>query len=235
MRTRRSTPGTAGSSSARTLPGTSVHVEVEDTGVGMSAEAQQHVFERFYRGAGSGCGGVRPRSRDRAPGGAQSRRPGRARVDAGRRDASCGSCSSGHACARRCWRDLGSSVLVVDDDPGVLDVVSFMLRREGFEVDEERMGRRRLQRRATSDYDIVILDVMLPGDVGDRRLPRAALGERRADPDADRTRRGDRPRARPRARRRRLRDEAVLDGGAASAACARSCDAASSIARPAAA
>ncbi len=30
--------------------GTAVHVEVEDTGVGMSAESQQHVFDRFYRG-----------------------------------------------------------------------------------------------------------------------------------------------------------------------------------------
>jgi signal transduction histidine kinase len=30
--------------------GTSVVVEVEDTGVGMSAETQQHVFDRFFRG-----------------------------------------------------------------------------------------------------------------------------------------------------------------------------------------
>jgi signal transduction histidine kinase len=30
--------------------GTAVNVEVEDTGVGMSAETQQHVFDRFYRG-----------------------------------------------------------------------------------------------------------------------------------------------------------------------------------------
>jgi signal transduction histidine kinase/HAMP domain-containing protein len=32
--------------------GTSVLVEVEDTGTGMSAETQQHVFDRFYRGQG---------------------------------------------------------------------------------------------------------------------------------------------------------------------------------------
>jgi signal transduction histidine kinase len=30
--------------------GTAVNVEVEDTGVGMTAETQQHVFDRFYRG-----------------------------------------------------------------------------------------------------------------------------------------------------------------------------------------
>src|SRR4029079_4727878 len=37
--------------------GTSIRVEVEDTGVGMSAETQQHVFDRFYRGRGRDAGG----------------------------------------------------------------------------------------------------------------------------------------------------------------------------------
>jgi two-component system, OmpR family, response regulator RegX3 len=54
------------------------------------------------------------------------------------------------------------SVLVVDDDPGVLDVVAFTLRREGFDVDEERDGRTALDAARARDYDIVILDVMLP-------------------------------------------------------------------------
>jgi len=55
-----------------------------------------------------------------------------------------------------------STVLVVDDDPGVLDVVAFTLRREGFDVDEERDGVRALEAARAHDYDIVILDVMLP-------------------------------------------------------------------------
>ena len=55
-----------------------------------------------------------------------------------------------------------STVLVVDDDPGVLDVVAFTLRREGFDVDEECDGARALEAARTRDYDIVILDVMLP-------------------------------------------------------------------------
>jgi len=59
-----------------------------------------------------------------------------------------------------------SSVLVVDDDPGVLDVVSFMLRREGFDVDEEREGAAALAAARDRRYDIVILDVMLPGMSG---------------------------------------------------------------------
>jgi two-component system, OmpR family, response regulator RegX3 len=56
----------------------------------------------------------------------------------------------------------GTSVLVVDDDPGVLDVVAFTLRREGFDVDEERDGAAALTAARARSYDIVILDVMLP-------------------------------------------------------------------------
>ncbi len=58
------------------------------------------------------------------------------------------------------------SILVVDDDPGVLDVVAFMLRREGFDVDEERDGAAALDAARDRRYDIVILDVMLPGMSG---------------------------------------------------------------------
>jgi two-component system, OmpR family, response regulator RegX3 len=54
-----------------------------------------------------------------------------------------------------------STVLVVDDDPGVLDVVAFTLRREGFDVDEESDGMRALAAARAREYDIVILDVML--------------------------------------------------------------------------
>jgi two-component system response regulator RegX3 len=59
-----------------------------------------------------------------------------------------------------------STVLLVDDDPGVLDVVAFMLRREGFDVDEERDGTAALEAARTKAYDIVVLDVMLPGTSG---------------------------------------------------------------------
>ena len=58
--------------------------------------------------------------------------------------------------------NAGSSILVVDDDPGVLDVVAFTLRREGFAVDEERDGAAALVAARTRSYDIVILDIMLP-------------------------------------------------------------------------
>ena len=56
----------------------------------------------------------------------------------------------------------GTNILLVDDDPGVLDVVAFTLRREGFEVDEERDGPAALEAARARRYDIVILDIMLP-------------------------------------------------------------------------
>ncbi len=56
-----------------------------------------------------------------------------------------------------------TSILVVDDDPGVLDVVAFTLRREGFDVDEQRDGTAGLEAARAQSYDIVILDIMLPG------------------------------------------------------------------------
>jgi DNA-binding response OmpR family regulator len=54
-------------------------------------------------------------------------------------------------------------ILVVDDDPGVLDVVAFTLRREGFDVDEQTDGTAGLEAARAQSYDIVILDIMLPG------------------------------------------------------------------------
>ena len=61
---------------------------------------------------------------------------------------------------------VAQRILVVDDDPGVLDVVAFMLRSEGFDVDEEKDGGAALEAAREHRYDIVILDVMLPGISG---------------------------------------------------------------------
>jgi DNA-binding response OmpR family regulator len=54
-------------------------------------------------------------------------------------------------------------ILLVDDDPGVRDVVAFTLRREGYDVDEERDGPAALEAGRRERYALVILDVMLPG------------------------------------------------------------------------
>jgi two-component system response regulator RegX3 len=52
--------------------------------------------------------------------------------------------------------------LLVDDDPGVCEVVTYALQREGFEVDAAADGESALDNARESRYDVVILDLMLP-------------------------------------------------------------------------
>jgi two-component system, OmpR family, response regulator len=56
----------------------------------------------------------------------------------------------------------GPRVLVVDDEPSIVDAVATSLRYEGFTVDEARTGRRALAQAQEDPPDLVILDVMLP-------------------------------------------------------------------------
>jgi DNA-binding response OmpR family regulator len=55
-----------------------------------------------------------------------------------------------------------SSLLVVEDDPTVADVVTRYLEREGFEVTWCADGAEGLQRALDTQPDLVVLDVMLP-------------------------------------------------------------------------
>ncbi len=54
-------------------------------------------------------------------------------------------------------------ILVVDDEPSIVDSVSTALRYEGFEVDTATTGRAALAAAQEGTPDLVILDVMLPG------------------------------------------------------------------------
>ena len=56
----------------------------------------------------------------------------------------------------------GPRVLVVDDEPSIVDAVATSLRYEGFTVDEAITGRRALAQAQEDPPDLVILDVMLP-------------------------------------------------------------------------
>ena len=53
-------------------------------------------------------------------------------------------------------------VLVVDDEPSIVDAVATVLRYEGFEVEEASTGRAGLSKCQEQSFDAVILDVMLP-------------------------------------------------------------------------
>ena len=56
-----------------------------------------------------------------------------------------------------------TTVLVVDDDPTVREVVATYLRRDGLEVLEAADGPAALEADAASTPDLVVLDLMLPG------------------------------------------------------------------------
>lgn len=53
-------------------------------------------------------------------------------------------------------------ILVVDDDPGVLESVSRLLRAGGFEVLEASDGAEGLELLRESDVDLVMLDIFMP-------------------------------------------------------------------------
>ncbi|MGE0464493.1 MAG: sigma-54-dependent transcriptional regulator [Vicinamibacterales bacterium] len=72
-----------------------------------------------------------------------------------------------------------AAILVVDDEPGVRSSVAGVLRDEGFEVDAASTGEECLARVAERAYDVILLDIWLPGIDGLTTLQR--LGERQVD------------------------------------------------------
>jgi len=59
-------------------------------------------------------------------------------------------------------RSVTGRVLVVDDDPDILDALSEILEVEGYEVQRARNGREALQRLEHAPPDLVLLDLMMP-------------------------------------------------------------------------
>ena len=110
-------------------------------------------------------------------------------------------------------------ILVVDDEPAVRDVARARAAPRGL---RGRRSRRTASEALRGARDATARrDRARRADAAARRprgLPPAARGGRpHADPDADRARRGRRPRRRPRRRRRRLPRQAVRARGAARA------------------
>ena len=56
----------------------------------------------------------------------------------------------------------GAKILVVDDEPAIVDAVATALRYEGFEVEEATNGRDALSTALSFEPDLVVLDWMLP-------------------------------------------------------------------------
>jgi DNA-binding response OmpR family regulator len=58
---------------------------------------------------------------------------------------------------------MGRRTLVVEDDADIVELVTHYLEREGFAVEAVGDGRTALDRLRTTAYDLLILDVQLPG------------------------------------------------------------------------
>lgn len=61
---------------------------------------------------------------------------------------------------------MGKSVLLIEDEPNIIEAVSFILSRDGWEVNTHSNGQTALAAIAAKKPDVVILDVMLPGSSG---------------------------------------------------------------------
>jgi two-component system nitrogen regulation response regulator NtrX len=72
-----------------------------------------------------------------------------------------------------------NSILIVDDEPGVRSALSGVLRDEGYDVDSAESGEACLDRLARQAYDVVVLDIWLPGMDGLATLSR--MRERQID------------------------------------------------------
>src|SRR5574342_977845 len=72
---------------------------------------------------------------------------------------------------------MKSTVLIVDDEAGVRSALSGVLRDEGYAVDSVESGEACLDRVLRAPYDVIVLDIWLPGIHGLATLAR--LRERR--------------------------------------------------------
>ena len=57
-------------------------------------------------------------------------------------------------------------VLVVDDEPRILDIVKYFLEQGGYEVEGVTTGEKALAAARRTTFDVAVLDIVLDGDSG---------------------------------------------------------------------
>jgi len=58
---------------------------------------------------------------------------------------------------------MNNKILIVDDEPDIVDLVSYNLKKDGFRVTTASDGEAALHKIRKEKYDLVVLDLMLPG------------------------------------------------------------------------
>src|SRR5215470_14923956 len=70
------------------------------------------------------------------------------------------------------WALARSTLLVIDDEPNILTTVRRSLELEGYAVEVAGSAASGLGKIADNDIDLVLLDVMMPGESGLEVLPK---------------------------------------------------------------
>ena len=56
-----------------------------------------------------------------------------------------------------------NKVLVVEDDPDILELLRYNLRKAGYDIVEAASGEQALEKAVSTPCDVILLDIMLPG------------------------------------------------------------------------
>ena len=65
--------------------------------------------------------------------------------------------------AREWGMDMAKRILLVDDEPLILKGLKYSLEQDGYQTDSAMDGEEALEKFFSGEYDLILLDVMLPG------------------------------------------------------------------------
>ena len=73
--------------------------------------------------------------------------------------------------------DVATRILIVDDDPGIRTLIASFLEKHGFRADTASDPTEMRQSLQANRYDLIVLDVMMPGEDGLSALRRLQKGD----------------------------------------------------------
>ena len=200
-------PNGSSVSISRRRRGDNIEIAVTDRGIGIARADQERVFERFFRvdkarsratgGTGLGLAIVKHVAANHNGSIRLWSQPGTG-IDLHSVDSGLPPTTDDldDQRTRGLVRSM-TSVLIVEDEESLADPLAFLLRKEGFEATVVADGPSALAEFERSGADIVLLDLMLPGMSGHRRLQAATVALERAGHHGDRTGQRDRQGRRP--------------------------------------